>query len=367
MPTLHRYLLRQTLATCLLTVATFTLVLLLGNVLKDVFDLIAVGALTPGAALRAIALLLPFAFSFALPIGMLTASLLVFSRLSVDQELTAIRAGGISLVAAITPVLLLALVMTGVSATLNMVVAPRCRVAFNDLRDTLARQNPTAFIGEGRYVTLGHLTLYAKEVRGNQLRDVLIYGTTNVVRDGVTLRMRDLDVWAPSAELVIGTNGFPEALRLRDLQGLRLTSEGWQSGFLSEHLEPIRGFRPGGRLKPKMSLMTYPQLREELAQRREEGVPAGPVLVHLHKQLAFAFACLAFPMVGIPLGIRVHRRETNIGVAIALALLAVYYSFVILGHAFETRSAYHPHLLFWIPNVAFQGIGMFLIWRANRG
>lgn len=367
MPTLHLYLLRQTLATCLLTVATFTLVLLLGNVLKDVFDLIAVGALTIGTAAQAIGLLLPFALSFALPIGMLTASLLVFSRLSVDQELTAIRAGGISLLAAISPVLILAAILTGVSATLNMVVAPRCRVAFNELRDTLARRNPTAFIGEGRYVSLGNLTLYAQEVRGNLLKDVLIYGTTNVVQDGITNRIRDLDVWAPRAELVVGSNGFPEALRLYDVQGLKLTGGGWQSGFLEEHLEPIRGFSSSDRRKPKLSLMTYPQLREELEERRRDGAPVGPVLVHLHKQIAFAFACIAFPLVGIPLGIRVHRRETNIGVAIALVLLAIYYSFVILGHAFETRAQYHPHLLFWIPNIGFQGIGMFLLWRANRG
>lgn len=371
MPTLHLYLLRQTLATCLLTVATFTLVLLLGNVLKTVFDLLATGTLTLTDAAYAIGLLIPFALSFALPIGLLTASLLVFSRLSVDQELTAIRAGGISLVAAITPVLLLSVVMTGVSATLNMVVAPRCRVAFNELVDKLSRQNPAAFIGEGRYVNLevnrGTLTLYAQEIRSNHLSDVLIYGTTNVLVDGVPTQIRNLDAWAPEAELIVGTNGYPESLKLMRLQGLRLAGNVWQSGFLAEHIQPIIGFDGSGPRSRKLSLMSYPELREELTRRREQGVPIGPVLVHLNKQIAFAFACLAFPMVGIPLGIRVQRRETNIGVAVALVLLAIYYSFVILGHTFETRSEFHPHLLFWVPNIAFQVIGMVLIWRANRG
>ena len=367
MPTLHLYLLRQTLATCLLTVATFTLVLLLGNVLKDVFDLVAAGTLTVSAAAYAIGLLMPFALSFALPIGMLTASLLVFSRLSVDQELTAIRAGGISLVAAITPILLLSVVMTGVSATLNMVVAPRCRVAFNELRDTLGRQNPAAFIGEGRYVNFRNFTVYAQEVRGNQLSDVLIYGTTNILKEGISTPVRNLDVWAPEAELIIGTNGFPQSIRLYRLQGLILNGDTWQSGFRAEHEVPINDFSGSDQKSRKLSLMTYPELREELQRRRADGAPVGPVLVHLNKQIAFAFACLAFPLVGIPLGIRVQRRETNIGVAVALVLLALYYSFVILGHAFETRAEFYPHLLFWFPNIAFQLIGMFLIWRANRG
>jgi lipopolysaccharide export LptBFGC system permease protein LptF len=128
--TLHSYLVRQVLATCLLTVATFTGILLLGNVLRDVFDMVASGRVDARTALEAILLLIPYALAFALPIGMLTGSLLVFSRLSVDQELTAIRAGGISIVAAVAPVVLLAAIMTGLNAWLNMEVGPNCKQAF---------------------------------------------------------------------------------------------------------------------------------------------------------------------------------------------------------------------------------------------
>lgn len=369
MSTLHRYLLRQVLATCFLTVATFTALLLLGNVLKDVFDLLAAGRVDLAIAGKAVLLLIPFVLAFSLPIGLLTGSLLVFSRLSVDQELTAIRAGGISILSAITPVLGLSVVLTALSAWLNLFAAPDCRLAFRRLYDDVIRKGPASFIGEGRYVDLGNLTLYAREVKGRQLRDVLIYGTTNSMEldaQGLPKRLRNLDVWAPEAEILVGTNGYPEAIRLVNLQGLFLTADGWQSHFNAEHIEPIRTYRPAALAKPKLSLMKFSQLIEELELRKNAGGAIEPVRVQIHKQLAFSFSCIGFTLVGIPLGIRVQRRETNVGVAIALALMGLYYSFIILGQALDTRVHLHPHLIFWIPNFGFMIAGIWLLRRAER-
>ncbi|HAB16338.1 MAG TPA: LptF/LptG family permease [Verrucomicrobiota bacterium] len=366
MPTLHRYLLRQVIATCGLTVATFTALLLLGNVLKDVFDLVATGSISMQTAGYAVLLLIPFALAFALPIGLLTASLLVFGRLSADQELTAIRAGGISVVAACAPVLGLAVVLTGVSAALNMVISPYCREQFHELKNEVIRRGPAAFIGEGRYVDLGPLTLYAREVKGFHLRDVLIYGTTNVVADGRTNLIRNLDVWAPEGEVLVDTNGLPVMLRLVNLQGLILIAGDWQSVFDAERLQPINNFRSSGRERPKPVNMSFRELLEELQFRRGAGGALEPVRVHIHRQLAFSFSCLAFTLVGIPLGIRVHRRETNFGVAVALILIGAYYSFIILAQSLETRPQFHPHLILWVPNLVFLVTGVWLLRRAER-
>ncbi len=366
MKTLNTYILRQLLATVLLTVAVFTFLLLVGNVLSDIFELVASGKASFGLISRALLLLVPFVLVFSLPIGLLTATLLLFGRLSADQELTAIRASGISPVRLAVPALAFALVMSLLCAAFNLKLAPEARVEFKQLRDSILLERGAALLTDGRFIDLGNVTLYAQKVTGLKMSGVLIYGATNVVADGRTNLVRNLDVYAPEAELQVNASGRPSALLLHQVQGLFLSGGEWQSLFKESHLEPIKDFKDSGHRPPRLSDMSLTQLLAERHRLGRAGGRVTPVTVQIHRNLSFSFACLCFTLVGLPLGVRAHRRETNIGLALALALLAAYYSFLLLGSALDTRPHLHPELIVWLPTALFLAVGGGLLWRLNR-
>ncbi len=384
MKTLHGYLARQVLATLAMTVAVFTGLFLIVNVLKEILPLLLNPQVPFLNVLQAVTMLLPFGLVFALPMGLLTATLLVFGRLSADQELTAVRAGGVSLLTLVTPVLWISVLAAGVSAVATLELAPRCRTAFKRMSYQLGLARPTALLVEQRYITeFSGWTIYIGRRRNDtEFENVLLYEsrqeqlarriharrarvTSDPVTRQVIFQLFDAEVFTKSIVNVIAEPGSTTPVASSAPSG----SGEWSMVFFDE-APPVRldltGAQPLGD-KPKLSEMTARELLAERDENRRRGIDPTPVLVNLHRQVSFSFACVSFTLIGIPLGLRGHRRETGYGIAAALLLTAVYYSFIILGQSLETRAHLFPHLIVWIPNFLFQGLGAWLLWRANKG
>lgn len=387
MRTLHLYLTRQVLATLVMAVLVFTFVLLLGNVLPEILKLLVNRQATFPLLLKALVLLVPYVMVFALPIGLLTATLLVFGRFSADQELTAVRANGISLVALATPILLLSVALSGVSAVFNLQISPQCRVAYKQLLERMGLEMSGELLSAGRFVELHGYTIYVGKISGDELEHISL----SQRKDGeVVLRVN-----ARRGKYTEDRVARKATLVLQDAQVAERVGESWQTGFFGEYTPDPIDLKPVSKAheEPKLSEMTFLQLQSKLRELEEadrkslpveikgpeelraelrrpepmKGDLTMPVRVQIHRQISFSFACIGFTLVGIPLGLRAHRRETSAGVAMAIVLVLIYYSFIILGQSLETRAEFAPHLIVWLPNFIFQAAGAVLLWRANRG
>ena len=97
-----------------------------------------------------------------------------------------------------------------------------------------------------------------------------------------------------------------------------------------------------------------------MSERRME------VQMHLQKNCAMAFSVFSLAIFGVPLAIQVGRKETYANLAIALVIAMTYYFLMIVVSWFEESVALRPDLLIWLPNIIFQGGGLYLIRRASR-
>ena len=83
----------------------------------------------------------------------------------------------------------------------------------------------------------------------------------------------------------------------------------------------------------------------------------------LSRRFALGLAPIAFLMIGMPLGIRASRRESNIGVVVSLGIMLVYYAFLIMAKSLAKNPAFYPHLLIWIPSLVCAVVAAILVRR----
>src|SRR5881409_633387 len=102
--TISRYLLRQHIAPLGFALAALTSLMLIQQVAKQLSGLLGKG-LPAGVIAEVFVLSLPFIVAVTLPMAVLVAVLHVFTRLAGDNEITALQAGGVSVIRVITPVL----------------------------------------------------------------------------------------------------------------------------------------------------------------------------------------------------------------------------------------------------------------------
>lgn len=365
---LDRYVGRSVLVAAMYGVFVLSVVLVLGNIFKELLDLLINRDVPLKYVLLFMLYVLPFSLTFTVPWGFLTAVLLVFGRMSADNEMIALRACGVSLFRICMPVLAVAIMLSLFTLWINTSVAPRAEQAMRDSIAKMARSNPSAlFVPDEVVSQFRGKKIFVGGKEGDRLTDLTII---------------EQNEWGAPQRITYAQEGRISAddakgallLELRDAK-FEQRREGEENNFgairhgisvgeatveipLEDLVDEALRNRPL-RSYTLDELRRYLPTVEELPRRIA-------VLTEMSKRLSMSVACVAFALVAMPLGITAQRKETSVGFGISLALAFGYFFFVVLAEMLREDAAAYPYLLLWIPNLLFVGIGTWLLMRLDH-
>jgi lipopolysaccharide export system permease protein len=370
MKIIDRYIGFGVLFSTLFGVVVLSLVLVLGNIFKELLDLLINRDVPLGSVLAFMLYVLPFSLTFTIPWGFLTALLLVFGRLSADNELIALRCNGVSIQRIAAPVFLLAALLSALCLVINLEIAPRAETRMSQAIFDMATSRPASLFAADEIITdfpdrriyvgnkeddgsLSQIFLVEMDNDHNPLRIIQARaGELTYDEDGrqLLLRLHQAHFEQRDAE-------FPQDLN-RMQRGIEIREGVFPISLESLYSEHTRGKR--------VSAHTIGELFERAA---DPALSSGDLLrtqVEIGRRFSTSLACLAFALIAIPLGITAHRRETSVGFALSLAIAFTYFFFIIMAETFSTDPRFFPAFLIWVPNILFLGLGSWLFARLMR-
>ena len=289
--------------------------------------------------------------SLTLPISVLMGTLITFGILSRNNEVTALKANGVSLYRAALPIVTIAALMSGLSYLLLDFVLPYSNQRVETLENQIkGRETPQSFTiqqnqwiwGKGRYLF--------NYVPMNQSRRTLSHVQVfEFAPESFRVTRR---IWAEEARF--------------DGVGWVFVN-GWMRSFADDGsasytpiVNPIRLHYPErpeyfyADVKSPVE-MNYGQLRAYIQNLRSAGYQTDELTVELYKKTSWPFVSFVMALIALPFSFRIGKRGALYGVGIALFLAFLYWTvygiftqFGAVGNLPAILSAWSANILFSI-------------------
>jgi len=362
---INRYIFQEIAFPFLIILGILTFVLLMGKILQ-IMDLVINKGVSPFSIVKIIFFLMPSFLLFAIPIALLISILIAMGRLSADNELTALKTSGISLLQILYPVALASLIAFGFTLLISYFVVPASNFATKRLLFDIVRQNATIGIKEKVFNSdFKDFLIYADKVPidKNYLEGVIVSDHRIIHEQNTILAKR--------AYLISDPESLTVKLKLED-GSIHTVSSDLKNyrkvNFASYdiYLNLAGAFASYNESSKSSTEMTMTEL---LKKMKEPGIDAAAVRelsIEVHKKFSIPLSCLFFGLIGLPLGIRSHRSVKSRGFAVGLVVVCVYYLLRVGGEALVETGLLPALIGVWAPNIFFAVLGILLFYAANR-
>ena len=373
MKTIERYVFSSFLASFFLAFLVLSFVLTIGLLVQ------IVGYMLQGLPMNLVGqfalVSFPETMQWTIPLGLLVSSVLVFSRMSADSEVAAMRACGINLLTVMRWPMVFAFCCTLVGLFINNEIVPRGHEVRRNLAKRISVGSGLELLEPGRVINdFPKVKVYFESKEGNILHDLIVLDYSNPKVDRmvtaskarVTEEGRDpvLDLFNMTVDPL--DEEHPGMARAQRFQ--YRVRDALKDSKYKRREKDFRFFemvKAISQAKAYASFMEKTKHTEEgrmkSAERKFARKYLSDIRTEFQKRWVFAFASICFVLVGIPLGIRAQRRESSIGMAISLVTALSYYLIVILMTSFSKRYYLHPDVLIWLPVALCGALAAYLV------
>ncbi len=356
---LDRYITRELLPPFFLSIAVLTLALFLQKMFRLVEFILSRGS-TIDATGKLLLYILPSFLAVTLPMSLIVAALTAFTRLSSDSEVTALKASRISLYSMVRPVFYFSVVLFLVTSAIAHFIAPRANFAFKDHLFEMVRTRAMVGLEQGIFSSaFDGMVIYVDRMSSLEEMHGLFISDERSAQEPyvITARKGQLSTNPDSLSVTLSMQDGTISLQPRQEGSYSLMS--FQAASLNLDINQANLRSRGGRvsLEETDSL----DLLDMIRAARADGRSSRPFETEIHKRTSIAYACLVFGLVGAPLGIRRARSGRSAGIAMAIAVILVYYLVLGTGANLAESRAFSPAAAYWVPNALMTAVAFFLL------
>ena len=359
MKILRKYIIKEIIVMFLFSLAIFTFTLVIGNIIR-----LAELVINRGVDIRLVGrlflYLIPFLLSYTIPMSILTGVLLVFGRLSGDNEIIAIRASGINIYRLSVPLVMVGLLFSLFSVALADKTIPQMHFASRKIIKNIGVKTPAAYLEPGTFIkSFKGYIIFIHEIDKNKLKGVRIYqpqkdrSTRTIIAEKgefVTLENQN----AVKLKLTNGTSDEPNPKNPVNFYKLN-----FKTYYLTLNVDESTA--PSDYTEKKPKEMNFQEIKNEVKKLGQYHVDTPALVTEFHRKISVSFASLVFVLIGIPLGIFTRRGEKTIQFAIALGVIVVYYLLMAISIALSLKGIGNPAYWMYLPNIIIGAIGLYML------
>ena len=306
--------------------------------------------------------LIPHYLGIALPAAFFLAVFLTFSRLSRDNELTALQAAGIGLPRLIAPIMFLGTILLLVAAMTFSYFQPYGRYTYRSLVHTIANASLSAAVREGTFIQHEGRTFLVEGATadGSQLRKVFIYEEKDDGGVYVTT--------ANTGSLRESEDGKRTFLFLDSGRRAEISASGEGEGVLSfqDFSWPLRDnsaitFRNRGHDEREL---TIPELFIALRGPPTDEVSKAELAAELNARVVRMLSLFFLPLLAVPLALGGGRVGQTYGIVLGVVILVVYVEVLQFGDSLVQIEKITPLTGLWLPFAVFVSLSVLLFYRA---